>query len=104
MNKHFFITLIAFLLCSFNLAPAQLENIEIQREIDVFFEEIISGEKDNEILGDFSALKEQLPYLEDELLEQLLDSVFRSQSEVEFALKKQAWVSQRQESSLQERR
>lgn len=93
MNKHFFITLIALLVCPFNLATAQLESFEIQREVDVFFEEIISGERDNEILGDFSALKEQLPYSEGKLLEQLLASAFRSQSEVEFALKKQAWVT-----------
>lgn len=93
MSKHFLIGFIALLFGPFSLADGQLENIQIQEEIDVFFEEIISGERGNEILGDFSALKEQLPYSEGKLLEQLLDSVFRSQSEVEFALKKQAWVT-----------
>ena len=77
----------------FILLPHNLKMRESQEKLIFFFEDIIAGKKNTEILGDFSMLEEQLPYSKEQLLEQLLASVFRSQSLVEFALKKHAWIT-----------
>ena len=81
----------SFVSAQYNFVSKEIRSA--QTNIDSFFGKILTREEKKEIINDPIKLKERISIPENQLLDQVLLSVFKSKSEVEYSLRKQAWIT-----------